>query len=103
MSKKHMTEKDFMAVGFLPEVNRLFLHPHGLALSVVVEGDVVRLGEIWDCRDDPEGIVFVNGLIDLRKIEAVKAERLSHELARQQLLGSSIQGALSLCRRKRGG
>lgn len=87
-----MAVVDFMDEGFLQEANRLFFHPLGLALSVVTEEDgSTRLGEIWDCRSDPEGIVFENNLIDVKKAFAVEHERLRHVSAREKLLGDSIQ------------
>ncbi len=49
------------AAGLLQEINRRFLHPMGLALEVVI-GDqgIERLGGIWDYRDDPEGMAFMD-------------------------------------------
>lgn len=79
---KRMSIKEFREVGFLQEVNRLFFHPLGLALEVIVEGDTERLGGIWDYREDPEGVLFAQGMIDRAKIERVEAERQRHEAAR---------------------
>lgn len=92
MSKKHMAVVDFMDEGFLQEANRLFFHPRGLALSVVIEsGGSARLSGIRDCREDPEGIVFAKGLLSTDKALAVEDERLRHVSAREKLLGDSIQ------------
>ena len=52
--------------GLLFEINRKVLHPLGLALEVVCERDeqtgeskeVLGFGGLWDCRDDPEGVLF---------------------------------------------
>jgi len=57
---KRMNIKEFRELGFLQEANRLFFHPLGLALEVIIEDDSgeTRLGGIWDYRDDPEGIFF---------------------------------------------
>lgn len=56
---KRMDIKEFRESGLLAELNRTFLHPLGLALEVVVENDgTEKLGAIWDCRDDPEGILY---------------------------------------------
>ena len=54
-----MTVKEFRAAGYLRQVNRQFFHPLGMALEVVIdeEGNE-RFGEVWDYRDDPEGIRF---------------------------------------------
>lgn len=57
---KRMDIKEFREFGFLQEVNRMFLHPMGLSLEVLIDDDSGEefLGGIWDCRDDPEGIFF---------------------------------------------
>lgn len=69
---------EFRALGYIQEVNRLFLHPRGLALEVAVEEDgSERLGGVWDYRDDPEGMAFGEGMID-----AEKAARVAEDLAR---------------------
>ena len=55
--QKKMSVKEFRELGFLQEVNRLFLHPRGLALEVAVGDDgEMRFGEVWDCRES--GIEF---------------------------------------------
>lgn len=90
--KKHMSVADFRAEGFLQEVNRQFLHPLGLALEVVVHEDGTEaLGGIWDCREDPEGVLFGDGLIDDAKVRAVAAERDRHRAARLDLIGAEVQ------------
>lgn len=56
---KRMEIKEFREMGLLPELNREFLHPLGLALEIVIDDDGnEKLGGIWDCRDDPEGILY---------------------------------------------
>lgn len=57
---KTMNLDEFVKLGLLQEVNRRFFHPMGLALSVVSEMDRSKcvFGDIWDYRDDPEGIIF---------------------------------------------
>ena len=56
---KRISAKEFRDEGYLQEVNRMFLHPLGLALEVVTdENEVVDFGGIWDCRDDNEGFRF---------------------------------------------
>ena len=45
--------------GYIQEANRLFFHPLGLAIEVVVDDTGNEyLGGIWDYREDPEGIYF---------------------------------------------
>jgi len=52
---KRISIKEFREFGFLHEVNRVFFHPLGLALEVIIDRETgeERLGGIWDCRDDP--------------------------------------------------
>ncbi len=54
--------KEFREMGLLVELNRTFLHPLGMALEVIIDGDGNEtLGGIWDYRDDSEGILFGKG------------------------------------------
>jgi len=78
MTIKRMSVAEFRRLGYLQEVNRLFLHPIGLALEVVVDTETGEemFGEVWDYRDDPEGLRFGDNIIDSKV-----AERISRELA----------------------
>ena len=61
MSKiKRIDIKEFREKGYLQEVNRLFFHPLGLALEVIINKETGEetLGGIWDYRDDPEGMYY---------------------------------------------
>ena len=92
MPRKYIPIKEFRELGFLQEANRLFFHPHGLALEVVVAPDGgMSLGGVWDYREDPEGIVFEEGGLSQSKAYVVASEKLRHEEARTELLGGSIQ------------
>lgn len=90
---KMMSVKEFRELGFLQEVNRLFLHPLGMALEVTIKDDgEEKLGGILDCRDDPEGIIFHN--LDesgLKKIELVHAFSEEKHKERLERLGYIIQ------------
>lgn len=56
---KKIDIKEFREFGFLQELNRLFLHPMGMALEVAIEEDgSEHIGDIWDQRDDPEGMHY---------------------------------------------
>ena len=58
---KHLSIMEFQDMGLLQEVNRLWFHPRGLALSIAVPDDPEKpatLDGIWDSRDDPEGFMF---------------------------------------------
>lgn len=78
--------KEFRELGFLQEANRLFFHPLGLALEVIQDADgSERLGGVWDHRDDEEGIMFTDGMIDEQKVKQVARERIKHIHARTKL------------------
>lgn len=83
---------EFRAFGYLQELNRLFLHPLGLALEVAVADDGTEsLGRIWDCRDDPEGIRFEPSVIDPAKVARVDAALTIRVQPRIAALGYLIQ------------
>lgn len=87
---KRIDAQEFQDVGFLQEVNRLFLHPVGLALEVVVAADgTVSFGGVQDWRDDPEGVIL--GRCDEEKAQRVAAERERHSAARIALIGQEVQ------------
>lgn len=91
---KRIDIAEFREKGFLQEANRLFFHPHGLALEVVVNEDgTTVLGGVWDYRDDPEGIIFGAPLTSemRRKRDIVAAEQDRHREARLRLLGGVVQ------------
>lgn len=87
---KRMSAAEFRALGYLQEVNRLFLHPCGLALEVIAddEGNVTGFGGVWDYRDDAEGIYFAEP-IDVEQAAVVRGERERHRKAREALFGSA--------------
>ncbi len=96
---KRMTVKEFRELGGVQEINRRFLHPMGMALEVIVsdDGESVRFGEVWDYRDDPEGIRFHEDEID---DDFVKKSQLFGKMldekfeARDKALGWFIQPAV---------
>ena len=56
---KFIDIKEFREEGYLQELNRVFLHPLGLALQVNIDDDGNEcLGGIWDYREDGEGIHY---------------------------------------------
>lgn len=82
--------------GLLFAINRDYLHPIGLALSVDVNRDLVpfRVGPIFDGRDDPAGITFADDCIDPEIV--AKAEILAESAAvrfarRKTALGFVVQ------------
>jgi hypothetical protein len=87
-----MSVKEFRELGLVQEMNRMFLHPMGLALEVVIEEDgTEKFGEIWDCRDDPEGIRFAPGVISSEKVGRVREMFRSKFDVRKAKFGSNIQ------------
>jgi hypothetical protein len=82
--------------GLLFEINRRVLHPLGLALEVVVEDDgTAKLGQLWDCRTDPEGILytdeaFAEGYAKL--LEYLGTTGLANIKSRYEKLGFLVQG-----------
>jgi hypothetical protein len=93
---KRIDIADFREQGFLQEANRLFFHPLGLALEVTVEDDgIEHLSGIWDYRDDPEGILYGDGEVDVGKVSSVAAEAERHRVPREAILGEgqTVQGA----------
>lgn len=92
MEPKKMSAKEFREQGYLQELNRQFLHPLGLALEVNLEKDGSEsFGEVWDYRDDPEGMTYGPDMIDPQKAMRIYGEGLKKRAARIRLLGSVVQ------------
>lgn len=89
---KKMDIKEFRELGLLAEVNRIFFHPLGLALEVIVDDDgTEKLGGIWDYRDDPEGMLYSKEFFPVDKIKkAQEFIKQKHE-QRMQVLGFVYQ------------
>jgi hypothetical protein len=65
--------------GLLFKINKEVMHPLGLALAVVVDtinNDRFVKIEIWDCRDDPDGMLFGS---DLYKMGFAKLEKYMND------------------------
>lgn len=76
---KRMDPVEFREAGYLQEVNRLVLHPLGLALEVVkYDDDHMQVGGIWDYRDDPEGMLFGDDITEAPEFTA-RAQRVAAE------------------------
>ena len=91
---KKINIKEFREIGFLQEINRQFLHPHGLALEIQIDADTLEesLGGIWDYRDDPEGIYFAPGSMSFNKAADVAMEHFKHAATRRKLFdGATLQ------------
>lgn len=84
---KRMDIAEFREFGYLQELNRIFLHPLGLAVEVVVEEDgTERLGGVWDYRDNPEGLHYGDG-VDPEKASRVMREQADRGRVRCETLG----------------
>jgi hypothetical protein len=89
---KYMSVKEFRELGLLHEVNRLVLHPLGLALEVRIDDDGNEsFGQVWDDRDDPEGIYYGDDLLSPEKAKAVCDLMLSRRGERLTQLNYVIQ------------
>jgi len=90
---EYISISEFRELGYLQELNRQFLHPLGLALSVRIEDDGTEvLNGIWDCRCDPEGIRFVElDAEDSGRAQRIMQEQEKRAKARQEVLGYVIQ------------
>lgn len=90
-ARKYMDLREMLDEGFVQEANRLFFHPRGLALAVGVDR-FNRPTEltVWDYRDDPEGIIFGEGVIESDKVVKVEAELERHTARRLEALNGSV-------------
>ena len=101
MTDKQLVPDDFIFGGYLQEVNRLFFHPLGLALTVHMdchgqpETTVFTGLSIQDWRHDPEGFAFDESVTSLPNFRE-NAEKIEQEISaalarRQKALGYGIQ------------
>lgn len=96
---KYVDIKEFRELGYLQEINRRFLHPLGMALSIKQEEDGTEtIAGIWDCRGDADGIYYdINQSEDERKerfrknFEFVEAEMGKRLEQREKMLGFGIE------------
>lgn len=89
-----MSVEEFQRLGYLQELNRVFLHRLGLALSVRVDRNnrAYLFGPVYDNRDNSEGFIFES----FTEGEILRGRRIEHELmergqARIDGLGFVIQ------------
>jgi len=88
MPVKRIDIKEFVDFGYLHELNREFLHPLGLALEVTGHDDgSVTLSGVWDSRDDPDGIIFGEDVLDPEKARRVAEERERRRPVREAQMG----------------
>lgn len=90
--RKTMAIKEFRERGLLQELNRQFLHPLGLALEVwLLPNGEEMFGQVWDSRDDPEGIVFGPDTMEVAKAKLILEEQIRRSAHRENALGYNIQ------------
>jgi hypothetical protein len=87
---------EFVDCGYLQELNRLFLHPLGLALELTRSDDGhVEFSGILDARDDPEGFVFSDDAeslsIRVAKAATIKTIWDERQPARIAAVGEMVQ------------
>jgi hypothetical protein len=87
-----MPLKEFVDFGYLHELNRQFLHPLGLAISVMEDSDdgTVVFDTIWH-TSDPDGMIFAEAVLDKEKTKRVMAEQVKKKAYRKKVLGYEIQ------------
>lgn len=95
MRRIKKTAEFLLEKGLIFEINRKVLHPLGLALEVIEDDDgKVAIGGLWDCRDDPEGIIFTPDSWEegKRKIDKYMEDYGNRALeTRQEKVGFVIQ------------
>lgn len=92
MERKYLSPNELRTSGALHEINRLVLHPLGLALEINLpaKGDYFT-ARVWDCRDDPEGIYFDQSTLSAEKAKAACDALMDRRAARMNQLGYVIQ------------
>lgn len=89
---KKMDVAEFRAFGWVQEINRLMLHPAGLALQVTIAEDGSEtLSGVWDYRHDPEGVFYEDGVLDAKKAERVAEAMCSKAAHRFEHYGTNVQ------------
>jgi hypothetical protein len=89
---KFIDVKEFRELGYLQELNRKFLHPHGLALCIQVESDgAERLLGVVDYREDLEGMYFEENTLEASKTLRVKELEDARRGPREAALGYWVQ------------
>lgn len=91
-TREIMTPEEFVERGLLMEINRLYLHPLGLALSVTYDRDgYCRLGPVYR-TSDPEGFVceeFTEQ--DIERTDSLRRARSICARVRRAALGWVVQ------------
>ena len=87
-----MNIKEFREDGYLQEVNRNFLHPLGLALSVSVDDDGNEsIDGIVDNRNDPDGMFYDLANSDESRKEKFRSKASNVDEQRNKLKDSRFK------------
>ena len=90
MAIKHADIGTLREMGVIQEANRVFFHPLGLALEVTSnEGEPESISGIWDCMDDPEGVLY--GEIDQEKRQKFNEFAVRQHTTRKKTVGFVIE------------
>ncbi len=92
---KYLDLDNARELGIFQEINRLLLHPRGLALAIQVddEGEIpTKAITLLNYRDDPEGVIFDYDSLP-PQVAAAKAELFEKLILpkREKLLGFVVQ------------
>lgn len=90
-----------VSTGWTDETLDEYLRAHGVQYGFEARSSIMcfvrmmgmdreHISGVWDCRDDPEGIVFGDAL-DPAKAERVNAEVARHAPVRQERYGYIVQ------------
>lgn len=84
--------QEFVDEGYLLELNRVVLHPLGLALVLDRADDgTLSIAGIGDARDDPEGVTFTWEPGDVEKIRNVERLWDARVRPRVHAIGEMVQ------------
>lgn len=93
--RKYLTIREFTDLGLLQEINRIVMHPAGYALAITkpeIDEQTSVMMTVWDCSEDPEGMLFLSGEIDEAKMASFTSMIERHIPARTLILeGQTVQ------------
>lgn len=84
----------FLKSGLLFEINRQFLHPLGLAMTVHADAQGNKTWGFKDCRHEPEKLLFDKATLEAgrKKLEQFLTESgFQHMERRRKKLGYAVQ------------
>jgi hypothetical protein len=89
--QKYIDLKEFREIGYLHELNRQFLHPHGLAFEVTTDKETgaVTFSGIQDNREYLDGMAFKK--LDIKKIGNINLLMRGRVGARTSAIGNWVQ------------